>query len=127
MFSIDARRLTELGLMKNVRKIPWEGREIFMGDFVDPLSLERFLNSPRIQYRVFKKDIANHRDTIVAKTKLKRLIGTEVDGARLTMSGLLALAKQAGVKGAQSWLTRPTDRTRFPNTTRTFHEVNGIF
>ncbi|KKK80150.1 hypothetical protein LCGC14_2826330, partial [marine sediment metagenome] len=34
---------------------------------------------------------------------------------------------QAGPKGAVSWLKKPKDRKKFPNTTEAFNASNGIF
>ena len=61
---------------------------------------------------------------------LRDFVGQEVtadSGVRITMSGLLALCKCAGPKGALSWLTNPEERERFPNTSEAFIACNGIF
>ncbi len=45
----------------------------------------------------------------------------------VTRSGILGLLKAAGPKGAESWLSSPDDRTKFPRTTETFSRCNGCF
>ncbi len=131
LFGIGARRLQDLGLMREVRKISVPHSDtasysIYMGKFVEPLSMERFLSTPRIQYNVFKTSMTEYRDAAV-KSGLNKLIGKDIGGEPLTMSGLLGLASQAGIKGAKSWLCKPQERERFPHTTQTFLETNGIF
>ena len=99
---------------------------MYMGTFVPPLTMERFLDSPRIQYGIFKTSMTEYRDAIV-KGKLTELLGQNIGGESLTMSGLIGLASQAGIKGAKSWIAEPEDRKRFPHTTQTFINTNGIF
>lgn len=45
----------------------------------------------------------------------------------VTPSGVLALLKAAGPKGAEGWLSSDKDRERFPGTTELFVRCNGRF
>lgn len=45
----------------------------------------------------------------------------------VTPSGILALLKCAGPRGAMNWLENPAERSQFPTTTSLFTECNGIF
>ncbi len=45
----------------------------------------------------------------------------------VTASGILALLKAAGPRGAESWLRNEADRSRFPRTTATFLRANNCF
>ena len=130
-FGIGARRMKDLELMTDVKLQEFQDEDgesinMYMGKFILPLTLERFLQSPKIQYNVFKTSIAEYRDSII-KNKMRDLIGKNVGGEILTMSGLIGLTSQAGIKGAKSWIARPEERERFPHTTQTFLETNGIF
>jgi hypothetical protein len=112
--------------MSGVKKVDLDGKAIYMGTFVAPLSMENFLESPKVQYKVFRKSILEYYKAIEA-SGLNKLIGQEVGIESLTMSGLLGLVSQAGIKGAKGWLDKPQERERFPHTTQTFLETNGIF
>ncbi len=52
-----------------------------------------------------------------------------VDGEAIpvTMSGLLAVMRNAGTKNAEKWLDVEEDRRKFPNTTDAFKRANGCF
>lgn len=119
MFRESPRRLQSLGLMQGVKPVTLEsGARIFAGEFVEPLTLERYLRSPLLQYNVFEQNISALRDEL-------RDAGFELDS--LTLSGLLALAHCAGIRGARSWLLNSEDHSRFPMTTEMVHAANGIF
>lgn len=126
LFGIGARRLKDLGLMTDVKKVELEGKSIYMGTFIPPMSMERFLHSTSIQYSIFKKSMLDYHKSI-EESGLSKLIGQEIGVESLTMSGLLGLVSQAGIKGAKGWLAKPQERERFPHTTQTFLETNGIF
>ena len=66
-FDIRPRRLAELGLMTNLRSTRTDGgRQILTGDFVLPLSRERFLSSPVRQYNTFVLSITKYDEDIEA-------------------------------------------------------------
>lgn len=122
LFGVGARRLAELGYMSKVQKIPWgESKEIFMGEFFPPLTLEKFLCAPLVQVQVFEQDMKERCDAI-HRGELSSFISSEV-----TLSGILALTHSAGIKGALSWLLNGEDAEKFPNTTQNFARANGVF
>ena len=45
----------------------------------------------------------------------------------ITLSGLLGVIQCAGLDGAVGWLTKPSDRKRYPHTTQAFMNTNGIY
>lgn len=45
----------------------------------------------------------------------------------VTLSGVLGVIQAAGLEGAAGWLTDPSDRRKFANTTRAFVRTNGVF
>lgn len=73
--------------------------------------------------------------TLIPKVreKLGTYEGLEMDVAgdgklvKITMSGLLGLVWKGGMRGAESWLKNSDDRSKYPNTTKTFLNVNGLF
>ena len=112
--------------MEEVKRVDFENKSIYMGTFLAPLTMERFLNSPKIQYGICKTSMTEYRDAIV-KGGLDKLLDKNIGGESLTMSGLIGLTSQAGIKGAKSWIAKPEERKRFPHTTQTFINTNGIF
>lgn len=83
--------------------------------------------SSEAQYITFARYILGLAKGIAASNFLRDCIGQEMEGEEITLSGLLALCKQAGLKGAKSWLQNEQDREDFPNTTEAFLACNGIF
>lgn len=118
-------RLADLGLARNVRRVDNQGKQVWAGDFIPPLSLALFLDDPRVQLRVMAVSAQDHAP------KIKALYGTyagkEIEGQKATISGLLAVAHRAGLKGLGSWLKNPGDRQKYPNTTAAYKAANGIF
>jgi hypothetical protein len=110
-------RLSDLGWAVRVER---KGK-VWTGLLVPPLTMERFLASPRMQDQMFELSSADYT------TRMHNRVGTPIDGTPATLSGLLAVAHRAGLKGAHSWLINPQDRKRFPNTTRAFRVANGVF
>lgn len=105
VFHHSKRRLTQLG--------------------IDPSTL----TDPESQYSALEKDIAdcNARFGKMLRERVTELI--QIDGTEhvVTQSGMLALLKTAGNKGAEKWLADAEDRKRYPKTTETFLRANGIF
>lgn len=87
--------------------------------------------TPEDQYDAMVADLIDtHGKACDAGIMKDHLAGSvSVDGTDhpVTLSGLLGLLKSAGIDGAKSWLANPSDRTKFPHTTRTFLTTNGVF
>ena len=99
---------------------------------IRPLELRRYnLQDAGTGVKADYENFVAYMVSLVAKIReskyLGRCIGQNVAGTVITLSGVLALCKQAGVKGAASWLKNPKDRQRFPHTTEAFLACNGIF
>ena len=125
IFSYGMRRLEDLGLAKDVRKQDYNGRMVWKGDWTSPYSLEDFLGSEQLQHDTFARDMKIQAKVILSRHRDE--LGKEHAGSKATLSGLLAVAKQAGLGGLSSWLTVPADKEKFPNTTKAYIRANGIF
>jgi hypothetical protein len=118
-------RLGDLGYVRNVRKATLNGRQVWTGDFVPPLTVERFLQDPGLQLEAMGKSAQDYLPKV--RVLFGKALGQEYEGAQATLSGLLAVAHRGGLKGLQSWLRNPKDRVMFPNTTAAYRAANGIF
>jgi len=118
MFEMFPRRLADLGLMTNLRRTTApSGRVVWEGDFVAPLTAERFLSSSRAQYRAFCLSIVDYAERI-SRRDIKVSAATG-----LAMSGVLALLHRAGPHGVDSW-----QKGRCFEATRSLVErVQGVF
>jgi len=125
IFAFGMPRLVDLGIASNPKKVQKGGRTVWDADWTPPASLEAFLASPSFQYHAFVKACRQDLEQILAK--LPHAVGTEIDGKPATPSGLLAVTKQAGLKGLESWIADEEVRKKHSNTTAAFHRLNGIF
>lgn len=121
-FDMDARRLSDVGLAENPRKtIVGSETGVWAADWKKPLSKDAFLGSLPIQYEAFKRSMIQMTPAVVG------FVGSEVDGCKCSLSGLLGVGHMAGVAGVASWVKSPETRKKFANTTETFQITNGIF
>ncbi len=95
---------------------------------IDPAAIA---GSSDAQDHVFAIDVADQSRHVQA-SGLDKAIGSPVelegqDAQPITLSGLLGLASVAGLEGAAGWLSTPSDRQRYPHTTKAFLSTNGIF
>lgn len=85
--------------------------------------------APESEHESFGADIAAHDAD--GEALITRWCGDsiEIDGTEhpVCRSGILALLKSAGSKGAESWLSDPADRASHPKTTEAFLRANGCF
>jgi hypothetical protein len=123
MFAFGLPRLADLGFVTNLRKDPTTGRRV--ADWVPPLTQEKFLADPQVQYEAFVKSVQADRRAVVARHQ--DAIGKVLAGKVATLSGLLGAARQAGLKGLADWLASDADRTRFPSTSAAYLRSNGLF
>ena len=91
------------------------------------LGVKSFPKDTKGQYELFAHDMREQAKAVLVSPYLRNAVGQEVGGTVISLSGVLALMKQAGPKGAVSWLKKPKDRKKFPNTTEAFNASNGIF
>jgi len=121
-FSMDARRLKDVGFMVSAGK----GRRgdeagVWLGKWTPPLTEAAFLGSMPLQYAAFVRSMRS------AAPKVSRLVGSRVDEGTCSLSGLLGVSHVAGDTGVESWVKSPEIRRRFSSTTQAFQRTNGIF
>ncbi len=110
-FEMRPRRLGDIGIMTNLRRGQDTNRAVWEGNFVLPLTKDRFLDSPVVQYNALVLSVTDHDLT------LKDL----PEG--VTRSGALAILHQAGPWGLSSW----RKGNRREDTILLFNHTNGIF
>lgn len=125
LFNIGFLRLRDLGLATNVFQREVKGTRVWDGKFIAPMTLDRFLGSPALQYTVFQKDMQERVAHIRAHHA--GVIGKTIEGQPATLSGLLAAIKLAGTKGFDGWAASPSERKKFANTTAAYRTANGVF
>lgn len=119
MFAMTVRRLTDLGVFKDPKKVGG----VWNANWQIPR--EKLLSNPKLQYKLFEKSMVGHVGLI--KNKLDKGIAIEIGGKNATLSGLLAVAHRAGAEGMNKWIDDPNQRAKFPNTTAVYVAMNGIF
>lgn len=127
LFAFSMPRLVDLGLATNPHKIEHDGKTVWDADWVPALQPgpDKFLANPALQYDTFVKAVV--ADLHAIKEKFPKAVGSEIEGVKATPSGLLAVTKQAGLKGLETWLADPKTRTQYAHTTASFKRINGIF
>jgi len=104
------------------RKITVGGETgVWTGDWTPPLSLEKFLDSTPAQYEVFSRSMRR------MAPKVGAFVGSDIDGKKATLSGLLGVGHLAGEAGIEGWVKDPAIRQKFKNTTASFVRTNGVF
>ena len=122
MFGLDARRLADVGFMTAPRKTTIGAESgVWSGEWVAPLTAEKFLASTPAQYEAFARSMRR------LAPKVAPHVGVDIDGKKATLSGLLAAGHLAGETGIESWIADPAVRIKFRATTSNFDKANGIF
>jgi hypothetical protein len=124
IFQTRLKRLQDLGLARDVRRINGPSGPRWTATFRPPLTLARLLGDPLLQYRIFVASMRRYRGEILAEHR--GAIGTQIEGKPATLSGLLAVAHHAGPALA-SWLASANDRKRFAKTTAAYGRTTGVF
>lgn len=137
-FGYSMRRLCDLGLCCNPRQTKYQGRTVWVAEWMPGLSQSVFLSSPDLQYQTFLQDMTDGAAYLLASYYAPAggadVIGAPGhDGKPVTLSGLLAVAKLASPTGLAQWLIDAVDedgvheRKKFPATTDAYLRTNGIF
>jgi len=104
-FGLDARRLADVGFMSGARKTTVGGQSgVWAGEWVAPLSTEKFLASAPAQYEAFSRSMRRMVPAVAP------MVGVVVDGRRASLSGLLGVSHLAGTRGVVSWASDPAVR-----------------
>ena len=121
-FGMDARRLSDVGLMRDPHKASVCGESgVWTGEWVAPLTREKFLASAPAQYKAFSRSMRGLAPAVSG------LVGSSIGGERASLSGLLAVGHLAGREGVASWVKDPEVRKKFSATTAAFRRSNHIF
>lgn len=121
IWGMGMRVLQDLGYATNVKLAPTaDGRQVFKGDFVPPLTMDIFLSDAPRQYEAFRRMTERHAAYIQQKYAARLANIPDI-----TLSGYLGVAKQAGLKGMDEWFTKP--ETRKAATTAAFEKFNKMF
>jgi hypothetical protein len=121
-FGMDARRLADVGLCSEPRKATVGGElGVWTAAWQRPLTKPGYLKSLPLQYEAFK------RSMVLMAPRVAGFVGTNVDGKKCTLSGLLGVGHLAGQSGVESWVKDASVRKKFKQTTETFNLTNGIF
>jgi hypothetical protein len=126
IFLFSVPRLAELGIVTNPQKLEKDGHKVWTAEWKKPLTEELFLSRPNVQYKVFVQSV-KQLFPILSGEKFSSFMGRGAEGKKVTLSGMVALAHRAGVKGAYGWLSRPEQRSKFPHTTQAFLSSTGVF
>lgn len=81
------------------------------------------------QYEALVADLKDAREKSNSLINEFEFRSISIDGVdhTITLSGLLAVIKSAGMENARSWFVNQSDRTKFPKTTEIFSKANGAF
>ena len=127
MFSFGMRRLVDMGLATNLHKFQFHGKTVWTADWIPSLQPgpDKFLSDPDLQYRTFAKSMLAYGKQIARE--MPEAVGSTLNGQTVTLSGLLAVAKQAGFDGLKTWAASDEARARYHTTTEQFEKLNGVF
>lgn len=124
MFAMKPRRLADLGVMGNLRctRAPTgPKRMVWVGDFVKPMTREKFLASPGAQYKALCDSMRAYVRGLSDGSVPNPAGGRPAD---MTLSGALAVLHKCGPSGLKSW---NDEGDRFPATVALYDKTNGIF
>jgi len=128
IFQFGARRLTDLKVMRAPKQVTAKTeKKVWSGTWITPQSLTRFIGDATAQYKLFAASCLNYAKRIAADANWRKFLGAEIDGHKVTLSGLLAIAHKAGFSGGLQWLKSAKDRSKFVSTSAAFKRLNGLF
>jgi len=121
-FGFTARELADVGLMENPRKGP---SGVWLGVWAPGLDLRAFLEDSRMQYWALRELTQQH--VAVISDNYAECFGMIIEGQPVSLSGLLAGARKAGLSGLRSWVEDATARQRHAHTTAMVRRFSTIF
>ena len=125
-YALSARELTDVGVMVSAHKGDYNGRRgVWLGIWAPGRTQADFLASAAQQYTALADLTQLHAKAILARHR--GVIGGKIDEQDVTLSGLLAVARKAGIGGLRQWVSSSEDRAAFPESGALFNRFNGIF
>jgi len=125
-FALSARELADAGVMTAAFKGEREGRKgVWLGEWAPGRSEAAFLADAAQQYDAFVRLTQLQARAILSRCAA--VLGTSIMGQEVTLSGLLAVARKAGLGGLRQWMTSEEDRAAFPESGALFNRFNGLF
>jgi len=91
------------------------------------IDANRLIDDPVAQRSALAREMADAYARAEDSGLIAEHLGSTIDGATVTLSGILGVIQVAGLEGACAWLERPSDRERHRNTSRMFARTNGVF
>ena len=110
-FEMRPRRLADLGLMVELKRTKKGKREVYEGVFTTPLTKQKFLSNPIVQYNAFASSIEKFDANL-----------PDVLPKGLSRSGALAVLHRAGPSALKAW-----ERNKMPSTVAFLQRANKIF
>ena len=124
-FALTARELADVGWLTGARKARLNDRLCWVGEWAEGRGAESFLADDAEQYEALTALTQLHARAL--EQRFEDLLEREVEGQPATRSGLLGVARRAGLGGLRGWCEDPAQRKRFPETTAAYARLNGIF
>lgn len=124
-FAFSARELADAGWLLDARKELVNGRLCWTGTWAPDRDELKFLRSVEEQHEALAALARLHARVVTGRHA--DLIGTDIEGQPATLSGLLGVARRAGLGGLRGWAGDAAQRRKFPETTAAYARLNGIF
>jgi hypothetical protein len=125
VYAMSMQRLADLGIVKNPHKTGPRGQSTWTAEWSERLPREKFVADEDLQAAALGKSLRLYTDEI--RGKFGGVIGKKLGETTVTLSGLLAVAHVAGIRGLETWLRDAGVRAKFPGTTGLFNKANGLF
>ena len=123
-FGLSVRRLCDLDVLEEPRLLVFGSEQVWDAKWKDPKTLQDFQRRPMLQYELFARSVKDYAESEPLRANINR----DIDGEKITLSGLLMLAQRAGLAGLERWIGSVKVRERFrDNTTAFVKRANGIF
>jgi len=94
-FDLRPRRLAELGYMQDLRSANRNGRTIQVGDFILPLTEEKLLADPILQYKILVNSIKGYDAELT--------VGEVTRPTTVSRAGALAILHRGGRGALRAW------------------------
>ena len=127
-YALSARELSDIGVMDEAHKsldADGGGKLAWRGEWTEGRCLDEFLRTPAQQYDALESLSKMHAAAILLRHR--DAVGATFDGRVATLSGLMGVARRAGMGGFRKWVSDAKNRAAFTETTACFARMNNIF